>query len=143
MITTAEILSAKGIVPTPQRVAVYEAVSVRRDHPTVDAVFAELRKRLPTLSKTTVYTTMQLLAEKKLIGAVHAESDEVRYDGMCQFHAHFKCKRCGKLYDISLPHAHRKAFADMPKGFVFEDEELTYYGLCPNCSTKPRKEKTK
>jgi len=31
----------------------------------------------------------------------------------------------------------------MPAGFVFDDEELTYYGLCPDCSTKPRKEKKK
>jgi len=143
MISVAKILSDIGIVPTPQRVAVYEAVAGRRDHPTVDTVFAELRKKLPTLSKTTVYTTMQLLARKKLIGAVHAESDEVRYDGMCSFHAHFKCKKCGRLYDIDLGHAHTKAFAEMPEGFAVDDEELTYYGLCPDCSTKPRKEKIK
>jgi len=143
MITEAEILSAKGIVPTPQRVAVYAAVAGRRDHPTVDTIYAELRKQLPTLSKTTVYTTMQLLADKRLVGAVHAEADEVRYDGMCGFHAHFKCRRCGELYDIPMPCEHRRSFADMPEGFVFENEELTYYGLCPNCSTKPRKEKTK
>jgi len=143
MITAAEILNAKGIVPTPQRVAVFEAIAGRKDHPTVDMVYAEVRKGLPTLSKTTVYTTMQLLTDRKLISAVHAEADEVRYDGMCQFHAHFKCRRCGRLYDISLPHEHRKAFADMPPGFVLDDEELTYYGLCPNCSIKPRKEKTR
>jgi len=143
MITRAEILNAKGIVPTPQRVAVYAAIAGRRDHPTVDAVFAELRKKLPTLSKTTVYTAMQLLAKHRLIGAVHAEQDEIRYDGICEFHAHFKCRRCGGLFDIALPRAHRKAFAEMPAGFAPDDEELTYYGLCPNCSNRKNRKESK
>jgi len=144
MITKAEILSERGIVPTPQRVAVYEAVAGRRDHPTVDAVFAELRRKMPTLSKTTVYTAMRLLAKNQLIGTVHAERGELRYDGMPGFHAHFKCRKCGGLFDIPLPGEHGTAFARMPKGFVFDDEELTYYGLCPNCSRgKQRKENRK
>ena len=144
MITTSEILTSKGIVPTAQRVAVYEAVAGRRDHPTVDKVFAGLRRKRPTLSKTTVYTAMQLLAARGLIGAVHAEPGEIRYDGICEFHAHFKCRTCGKLYDIALGRAHRRPFAEMPAGFAADGEELTYYGRCPNCSTrKNRKEKRK
>jgi len=143
MITASKILSDKCIVPTPQRVAVYEALVGRKDHPTVDTIFAELRAKLPTLSKTTVYTTMQLLTDHALIRTVHAEPGEIRYDPTCCRHAHFKCKACGQLHDIPLSSPDGKLLAVMPTGFVCEEEELIYYGLCPNCSTRQRKEKKK
>ena len=129
-------LFACGILPTPQRLAVYRSLVSRRDHPSVDAVFADLRRKLPTLSKTTVYSTMQRLAEKGLILTLHGDGDEVRYDGFTEFHAHFRCRACGKVFDIMLEKPHCRPFAKLPEGFAAEGEELTYHGLCPACKGK-------
>ena len=139
MITTlSEKLKERGILPTPQRLAVYAALAGRCDHPGVDRVFQDLRRKLPSLSKTTVYSTMQLLAAKGLVGCVHVDGEEVRYDGRAEFHAHFRCRTCGKIYDILPDEAGARPFVRLPKGFEIDNEELTYYGICPNCKSKKR-----
>ena len=136
--TLSRELVTRGISPTPQRLAVYGAVAGRRDHPSVETVHRGLRRRLPTLSKTTVYATLQLLAEKRLIGCVHGEGDEVRYDGSPAFHAHFRCRACGKIYDVMPEGAHERPFVRVPKGFQIDNEELTYYGICSSCGKKKK-----
>lgn len=133
-----QLLAERGILPTPQRLAVFGAVAGRRDHPSVDKVYVELRRKLPTLSKTTVYSTMQLLAEKRLIGMVHGDREELRFDGSTEFHAHFRCQACGRLYDIPLASRHEKPFAKLPRGFLAENEELIYHGTCPDCNNKKK-----
>ena len=133
--STPELLQQHGISPTPQRVAVYGALRGRTDHPDVDAVFEKLRDALPTLSRTTVYSTMQIFARKGLVREVHAEDGTLRYDPDTRFHAHFKCRDCGGLFDIGLPDCHDHPFASLPAGFVHDGEELVYYGRCPQCSS--------
>lgn len=134
--TLQQILVANGVMPTPQRLAVFAAVAGRKDHPSVDTVFVELRRKLPTLSKTTVYATMQLLAKKRLVGLLRGADEEARFDGRAEFHAHFRCRGCGGLFDVPLAGPHAGPFAKLPKGFVAENEELVYYGLCPACQKK-------
>ena len=137
--TLQQILIAHGVMPTPQRLAVFEAVAGRKDHPSVDTVFVELRRKLPTLSKTTVYSTMQLLAKRRLVGLVHGANEETRFDGRTEFHAHFRCRSCGGLFDVPLAGPHEKPFAKLPKGFAAEDEELVYYGRCPACRKRGKR----
>lgn len=132
---TKELLLQKGIRPSPQRVAVFEEVYHHTTHPSVEMVYNALREKLPTLSRTTVYSTMQLLAEKNLILEVRDGEGEIRYDGFTQFHAHFRCRHCNGLYDIDVVGNHDKPFVRMPEGYVPDEEQLIYYGLCPNCST--------
>ena len=132
----AELLASKGIRPSPQRVAIYEAVAGRRDHPTADKLFGELRKTMPTMSKTTVLATMRLLQGAGLIRDVRAEEGELRFDGCAKFHAHFKCRKCGALADIEVAGEHTATYEKIPSGFVVDDEQLIYYGLCPRCSKK-------
>lgn len=92
-----------------------------------------LRGRLPTLSKTTVYATMQLLAGRGLIRTVHGEGEERRYDGEPAFHAHFHCRACGGLFDLPASAA---PAVPIPAGFEPETEELNYYGFCPACAKR-------
>ncbi len=137
-----QLLVSHGVTPTPQRLAVFEAVAGRRDHPGVETVFASLRGAMPTLSKTTVYAALQLLAEKGLVGTVRGDREGVRYDGDAGFHAHFRCKACGGLFDVAVAGPHRRPFVDLPDGFEPDEEDLTYYGRCPACRRGAGKEKS-
>lgn len=132
-------LISKGIRPSPQRVALLAAITPRKDHPTAEMLFEELRPSMPTLSKTTVLSTMRLLRNAGLVRDVRAEEGELRFDANCDFHAHFKCRACGALSDIFLENIHSRPYVDLPEGFEIDDEQLIYYGLCPECSTTQKK----
>jgi len=131
-----QILLEKGIRPSPQRLAVYEALSGRRDHPTAEVLFLELRKTMPTMSKTTVLNTMRLFQSVGLTRDVRCEEGELRFDGSPEFHAHFKCRECGALIDIPVAGEHRQPFVAIPKGFKVDDEQVIYYGRCAKCARK-------
>lgn len=135
---SSEILLAKGIRPSPQRVAVYEALSGRRDHPSAEVLFGELRRTMPTMSKTTVLNTMRLLQGVGLTRDVRCEEGELRFDGSSDFHAHFKCRQCGALIDIPVSGGHQSTYVPIPKGFKVDDEQVIYYGQCPKCAAKKR-----
>lgn len=131
-----ETLLLKGIRPSPQRVAVYEALIGRRDHPSAEVLFEELRPKMPTMSKTTVLNTMRLFQSVGLTRDVRCEEGELRFDGSAEFHAHFKCRDCGALVDIAIPEEHARTYARIPEGFSVDDEQLIYYGLCEKCTAK-------
>ena len=128
-----QLLKTNGIAATVQRVAILEKIYGRRAHPSVDDLYSELKKDMPALSKTTVYSTLELFAAHHLIGQVHDDGGEVHYDGVSNFHAHFKCRRCGTIFDVPVKGRHTKPFTAPPPGFAVENEELTYYGICPTC----------
>ena len=58
-----DILTQCGIRPSVQRLEIMEYLLNTNTHPTVEDVYDGLCKKLPTLSRTTVYNTLRLLSE--------------------------------------------------------------------------------
>ena len=54
-------LREREVTPTPQRIAILEHVQKRTDHPTAEEIHEELRRNFPSLSRATVYNTLELL----------------------------------------------------------------------------------
>ena len=71
-------------------------------HPTVEMIYEDLIKEIPTISKTTIYNTLNALLEKGMIHAITITGTETRYDHKVSPHHHFLCKRCGKIIDIEI-----------------------------------------
>ena len=67
----ANILRDKEITPSYTRIKIYDYLSKDKIHPTVDEIFIDLSGVFPTLSKTTVYNTLKLFVEKKLVREVN------------------------------------------------------------------------
>ena len=103
MTNALEILAKFEIRPSLQRVAVMDYVLKNKFHSTADEIYDELIKTMPTLSRTTVYNTLNLLTEKGAIRALHLEKDAVHYDAALYPHAHFICSQCRKIHDVDIP----------------------------------------
>ncbi len=88
-------LSAYGIQPTPQRIAVAEYVLNTVDHPTADEVWMNVRDRCPT-----VYNTLNLFAEKGLLRTQPLREGVVVFDPHVTPHHHFIDEETGKVLDI-------------------------------------------
>jgi Fe2+ or Zn2+ uptake regulation protein len=93
-------LAACGIPPTPQRIAIAEYVLSTADHPTADEVWTKVRDRCPTLSRATVYNTLNLFAQKGLLRTQPLKEGVVVFDPHVAPHHHFIDEETGKVIDI-------------------------------------------
>lgn len=98
----AALLQERDIKPSYPRIKVLEYLVTKKNHPTVDLMYQELVKEMPTLSKTTVYNTLSLLLKASLVRVINIEDNETRYDATMSDHGHFKCETCGKIFDFPV-----------------------------------------
>ncbi len=126
-----ELFGSKNIRLTPQRIGVYRYLLENRNHPTVDTVYHFLKNDNPSLSKTTIYNTVDTLAEAGLLRMLRASEGEVRLDAVMECHGHFICDVCGKIIDFTLDGCR---LPDMLNQFEVHDYEVRAFGACAMCS---------
>ena len=83
-----------------QREALLRELRSRKDHPTADTLYQELRKEYPHISLGTVYRNLALLCELGEIKKIPCGDGSERYDGFVDPHNHFVCSKCGKVIDL-------------------------------------------
>jgi len=124
-------LKEKNINLSYQRLKVLEYLNNNRCHPTVDKIYTDLHKELSTLSKTTVYNTLRVLAESGMVRVITIEDNETRYDINVENHGHFKCDSCGEIYDFSVDID--SLIYEGLDGFMINSKNVYFNGICPNC----------
>lgn len=124
-------LKNKNIRLSHQRLKVLEYLTQNYTHPTADQIYNGLHHEVPTLSKTTVYNTLNSLAEAGLVRTINIEDNEIRYDISTDDHGHFKCKSCGKIYDFKVDISSIEA-TDL-NDFEINDKNIYFKGICPQC----------
>ena len=97
---TIALLQEAGIQPTPQRVAVAQFVFGTSSHPTADEAWAKVKRTRPTISRATVYNTLNLLVEKGLLRTQVLRGGTVVFDPLLEPHHHFVDDKTGRVYDI-------------------------------------------
>ena len=131
MIDFKELLKDHGIAPSLQRIKILEFLEKNRTHPTADMIYQALVDEMPTLSKTTVYNTLKAFAEKGVIVELSLFENEVRYEYSTDPHIHFKCIKCGKIYDIL------KSFECLKdeeiEGHKVLEHHINLKGVCKSC----------
>ncbi len=133
-IKSQERLLAYGIRPSLPRVEVMLYLLEHRTHPNVDTIYKDLLPKIPSLSKTTVYNTVQRLSEKGAILRLTIDEKNVCFDGISEPHPHFLCKKCGKIYDLNfVPKANIQL--DFSEHLI-DEVSLYYRGICKECLEK-------
>ncbi|MBN2324526.1 MAG: transcriptional repressor [Spirochaetes bacterium] len=125
-------LMNEGINPSYQRIKIFEYLANHRIHPTVDTIYNDLCREIPTLSKTTIYNTLNLFEQKEIITSLSIEKNELRYECDTRPHAHFKCTVCGTVYDIR--HEFPLVTKSVIDGHKVTEQQLYLKGICKNCS---------
>ncbi|MCD7899084.1 MAG: transcriptional repressor [Bacteroides sp.] len=128
-------LAKHNVKPTMQRVVIMKYLMEHRTHPTIDEIFSDLVSSVPTLSKTTVYNTLKLLYEKNAVLSLTIDEKNVRYDAYTDAHGHFKCKKCGRIYDIDIDESMIPPFKN-PSKFKLEETQVYFIGECDKCNLK-------
>ena len=133
----AKKLLERNITPSRQRVLILKYLVENQCHPTVDKIFSVLRAEIPTLSKVTVYNTLNVFIEADLVRSLSIDCNETRYDIVMENHGHFKCSACGGIVNFAVDID--RFVADDLREFHITAKNVYFDGLCPACINKTEK----
>ena len=94
-----KLFRKNGYKATSQRLAICKLILSRKDHPSADQVYQELKEEYPTISLTTIYNTLRILVELELIQELGFNEGSIRYDPDMELHINMVCPKCGKIDD--------------------------------------------
>ena len=127
-------LREKGVKPSYQRKRIFEYMMSFHNHPSVNDIYEALIDESPTLSKATVYNTMNLFLAHKLIEVLPIDTNEARYDVFNpKEHGHFKCDVCGNIFDVNIK-INVEELSDDLIGFKVDAEIYNFRGTCRACN---------
>lgn len=121
---------------TRPRVAVLDAVHTL-PHSDTETVFAAVRAGLPEVSRQAVYDVLAALTDAGLLRRIKPSGSVARYEArVSDNHHHVVCRGCGTIADVdcAVGEAPCLSAAD-DHGFVLDEAEVIYWGLCPGCTT--------
>ena len=130
----AELLREVGLVPTIQRLAILDWLSNSHQHPTADQVLAAIRNEYPSISRATVYNTLDALTKAGMVLRLSVDPAVARYDADLGPHAHFRCRICERIYDIPLDG--EASLDGSTDGHLIESIRTYAYGVCSSCQEK-------
>lgn len=125
-----------------QRELILNSLRNRKDHPTAEKLYLDLKNEMPELGIATVYRNLSDLCEEGKIIRIKTASGPDKFDGNTMPHIHFECKECGDIIDIVLFENQVKQLDNDLKSFAkqinaeVEDSEITITGFCKKCKKK-------
>lgn len=134
-VSLSQALRERGYRLTPQRLIIAEAVEKERQHFSAEEVFAEVRRSYPHLNISTVYRTLDLLAELGLVTQTDLGEGRVQYHGIGHSqHHHLVCQNCGQCLELddSLLKPLERSILEA-YGFRPQIAHFAIFGLCQAC----------
>jgi Fe2+ or Zn2+ uptake regulation protein len=133
-----ETLKKNSLKLTRQRLEIIEVLSRDRSHPSARDIFHKVRQKVPSVSLSTVYYTLNLFKKDGAIKELEFYDMENRYESNITDHLDLVCLGCGKIVDyveevpIPIERVERKT------GFAVDRIRFEYYGYCQQCRKKQR-----
>ncbi len=119
---------------TNQKLVILEELKKLRTHPTADDLYAIVRQRLPSISLSTIYRNLIILAEDGHLRKLQFPGGQMRFDGSMDPHDHIKCKECGKVFDTDfIPVKHVCEMIEKSTDFDDVSFSIELMGICPDC----------
>lgn len=132
------MLRGTALRVTRPRVAVLAAVY---EHPHADthSIIGLVREDLGEVSQQAVYDVLRALTDAGLVRRIHPPGSVARYESRVgDNHHHAVCRSCGAITDVdcAVGTAPCLTAAD-DHGYLLDEAEVIYWGVCPACSTAP------
>ncbi len=133
-----QILRGARLRVTAPRLAVLAAVHAH-PHADTDSVIGAVRTEIPAVSHQAVYDVLRALTAAGLVRRIQPSGSVARYEARVgDNHHHVVCRSCGTIADIDCVVGEAPCLtASEDRGFVIDEAEVTYWGLCRECAAVP------
>ncbi|MCI9889483.1 transcriptional repressor [Micrococcales bacterium 31B] len=137
-ITHEDLVRGAGLRVTKPRLAVFAAVEAN-PHADAAQILTIVRDHIPTVSHQAVYDCLASLADAGLLRRIEPAGSPTRYESRVgDNHHHMICRQCAVIIDIDCALGEAPCLTpDSPQGFVVDEAEVTYWGLCATCAAHP------
>lgn len=131
-----ELLRGAALRVTRPRVAVLDAVHAL-PHADTESIIGAVRRDLPGVSHQAVYDSLHTLTDAGLVRRIQPAGSVARYEARIgDNHHHVVCRSCGVVADVDCVVGGAPCLtASDDHGFLIDEAEVVYWGLCPACST--------
>jgi Fur family transcriptional regulator, peroxide stress response regulator len=127
-------MNTKFYKETRQRELILAILKGTHAHPTADGIYEEARKKIPRISKGTVYRNLAILSKIGEIVELNLDGTNTRYEVKQSSHYHFRCEQCGKVEDVNIPFSEElNDKASDATGYMVTSHQLEFRGLCKEC----------
>ena len=133
--TDRETLNVSGVRVTNQRALLLEIIRQGQGHLDADEIYRRARERLPRLSLSTVYRTLQKFKKLGLIEELHFDETHHHYEVKPSAeHHHLICLGCGRVIEFKYPlYRYVKRNVAEAKNFEIVGTEIRMTGYCSKC----------
>lgn len=123
---------------TAQSKFIKEYIFQSKKHPTAEEIFQEASRKLPYITRATVYNVLNRLVKAGYIRELNIKKGATVYEGNLIPHAHLYCTSCERITDIELPEF-SAFFNKIKERYEANAVDLIISGVCDECKLK-RKE---
>ena len=115
---------------TSQKQIIKEYLYSVQTHPNAEEIFLAVQKKLPTISKATVYRILKNFKEQGVVNEII--SNVSHFDGDLSAHAHFICNKCHQVFDVFESKVQIKYKKNIKAGKI-NNHQVYFYGICNKC----------
>ena len=125
---------------THQRELILEELGNCHNHPTADALYERIKKKLPRISLATVYRNLEILSEAGMIRKLEISGRQKRFDKEIEQHDHIFCVLCRRVDDIKFDQSRLVSLKEEDsQGYKISGCRVEFFGVCPKCQAKNKK----
>jgi len=129
-----ETFENQNLRMTRQRQVILEELRKVKTHPSADALYEKVKRRLPRISLGTVYRNLEILTRLGEIQHVEIGGALKRFDGNTQNHYHIRCLRCDRVDDVRIgPLKQVEAALAGATDYHITGHRLEFIGICRKC----------
>lgn len=120
-----------------QRQVIKDFLMTRKDHPTAETVYKNVRHESPNISLGTVYRNLSLLADLGEIARLRVGDGVDHFDADISRHYHCVCTECGSVTDLDMENIdHITELANKNFKGKIQGHVTYFHGICAKCQSK-------
>lgn len=123
-----------------QRQVIKDFLMTRKDHPTADIVYMNVKRTYPSISLGTVYRNLSLLADLGEIRRLRLGDGVDHYDADTSQHYHVICTECGSVADVKTSIDNMIHLSDLDYDGKVQGHITYFYGVCADCCSRSASE---